>query len=522
MLATACVSVARAQDVPAPDPQPTAYLSLEGQPPAYRPYAPLSYFLWHDGAGWHLRATTSGHFHNFNGVIRAQEGVSDVRPLDPSISLQLAQNQIQFGFSVAGGEKGFDWQSPGAGCAQYNLMIDGQDRPGKVTVGYSQGHPNYGGFELCAGGEAEPPEVSAAMGPEVDPDGFRPALSPYGQWVDVPGYGLVWRPYASVVGPDFVPYSTEGHWVYTNAGWLWASGYPWGWAPFHYGNWVWAGGGWAWVPGRVWAPAWVEWRSGGGYIGWAPLAPAGYVGVTVVRAPVTYTYVQVNNFTAVNVQQHAVVGVQAQSIHAQTQPLPSATIVNGHPVAPVNAGPQPAVVSQATGHPISAVPVHSVGASVPPSATPGVHYAAGATAEHPVAVQALPPATARQYVTATRANGAVVPAAPATQGAREATPPSGVPATHSLSPAGTTPMSHGVSPAGTAPMPHGVSGVNPAAESVGHVGAPSTEPPAHSVAPATSEPVHTAPHEAAPPPKGQPVPHNVQPAKKPKPQGEHK
>ena len=347
-LCAACVSVARAQDYPAPDPQPTPYLSLEGQPPNYRPYASLDYFLWHDGAGWHLRATTSGHYHSFSGSIRAEEGLSDVRPMDPSVSLQIGQNQIGFAFTVAGGEKGFDWQSPGPGCAQYKLLVDGQDRPGKVTVGSSEGHPNYGGFQLCAGGEAAPLEVAAATGPEVDPDQFRPALSPYGQWVDVPDYGLVWRPYPSVVGADFTPYGTEGHWVYTNAGWLWSSGYSWGWAPFHYGNWVYAGGGWAWIPGRVWAPAWVQWRSGGGYTGWAPMGPAG---VVVVRAPVTYVYVQNNNFTAVNVHEHVVTGVQAQTIYAQTQPLPSAQVVNGHPVAPVNAGPQPGVILPGDGPP---------------------------------------------------------------------------------------------------------------------------------------------------------------------------
>ncbi|MCY1060360.1 hypothetical protein OV142_35060 [Nannocystis sp. SCPEA4] len=28
-----------------------------------------------------------------------------------------------------------------------------------------------------------------------------------------------------------------------------------------------------WVPGEVWAPAWVDWRWGGGYVAWAPLPP---------------------------------------------------------------------------------------------------------------------------------------------------------------------------------------------------------------------------------------------------------
>jgi hypothetical protein len=35
------------------------------------------------------------------------------------------------------------------------------------------------------------------------------------------------------------------------------------------------GRGWGWVPGTMWGPAWVSWRSGGGYAGWAPLPPRG-------------------------------------------------------------------------------------------------------------------------------------------------------------------------------------------------------------------------------------------------------
>ena len=67
---------------------------------------------------------------------------------------------------------------------------------------------------------------------------FDQSLSPYGEWVDLPEYGRVWRPYESNVGADFRPYATGGHWVYTDYGWSFESDYPWGWAPFHYGRWM--------------------------------------------------------------------------------------------------------------------------------------------------------------------------------------------------------------------------------------------------------------------------------------------
>ncbi len=105
---------------------------------------------------------------------------------------------------------------------------------------------------------------------------FESALSPYGEWIDDPNYGQVWAPSQSEVGADFSPYATGGDWSMTEYGWTWVSDYGWGWAPFHYGRWVDSSGyGWCWVPGSVWGPAWVGWRGGGGYAGWAPLPPRG-------------------------------------------------------------------------------------------------------------------------------------------------------------------------------------------------------------------------------------------------------
>jgi len=111
---------------------------------------------------------------------------------------------------------------------------------------------------------------------------FYDELSYYGDWVNNPEYGYVWRPN---VGSDFRPYYTNGHWVMTEYGNTWVSDYNWGWAPFHYGRWFYDNyDGWIWVPDTEWGPAWVTWRTGGGYYGWAPLGPRINININIGRS----------------------------------------------------------------------------------------------------------------------------------------------------------------------------------------------------------------------------------------------
>ncbi|MGZ3821185.1 MAG: DUF6600 domain-containing protein, partial [Mucilaginibacter sp.] len=115
------------------------------------------------------------------------------------------------------------------------------------------------------------PKKSMAQEGYISDQEFYDDLQPYGTWVSDPEYGNVWIPDAD---ENFRPYATRGHWVVTDYGNTWVSDYPWGWATFHYGRWRYDDYyGWEWIPGHQWAPAWVSWRHGGGYYGWAPLMP---------------------------------------------------------------------------------------------------------------------------------------------------------------------------------------------------------------------------------------------------------
>lgn len=131
--------------------------------------------------------------------------------------------------------------------------------------------------------------ASAQYDASVSYQTFYDDLSPYGQWIDYPDYGYVWYPN---VGADFQPYSTMGHWEWSDDyDWIWVSDYDWGWAPFHYGRWFYDPAyGWLWVPGYDWSPAWVAWRSGGDFYGWAPLGPSVGFGFSLMNyaPPIDY------------------------------------------------------------------------------------------------------------------------------------------------------------------------------------------------------------------------------------------
>ncbi|QDK81170.1 hypothetical protein EXU85_22185 [Spirosoma sp. KCTC 42546] len=160
-------------------------------------------------------------------------------------------------------------------------------------------------------------KVAAQPGVSVPVESFYNELAPYGQWIQHPGYGNVWLPNA---GPDFQPYASAGHWVVTEYGNTWVSDYPWGWAPFHYGRWIFdqAFGGWLWIPGSDWGPAWVSWRSGGGYYGWAPLAPGWDINVNINIPAFYWTFVPQIYITSPNLYSYYVPRPQVVNIYQNT------------------------------------------------------------------------------------------------------------------------------------------------------------------------------------------------------------
>src|SRR6266498_4278975 len=128
--------------------------------------------------------------------------------------------------------------------------------------------------------------LQQARGDDVSIDVFYDNLSG-GNWIEVEGYGYGWQPDVAVNDSNWRPYA-DGYWAYTDDGWTWISYEDFGWAAYHYGRWArLADYGWVWFPGSDldWGPAWVSWRTGGDYVGWAPLPPRG-VGVVYEGRPI--------------------------------------------------------------------------------------------------------------------------------------------------------------------------------------------------------------------------------------------
>ncbi len=138
----------------------------------------------------------------------------------------------------------------------------------------------------------EPPPLTETEQQANVPPAAAYELREYGEWVNTPEYGYVWRPRVSA---NWSPYY-YGRWAWVSPyGWTWISYEPWGWYPYHYGYWyfdpVYA---WVWYPYRTFvsigfvfgghhfhhfhrrvhfAPANVRFIRDGRRVRWVPLRP---------------------------------------------------------------------------------------------------------------------------------------------------------------------------------------------------------------------------------------------------------
>jgi hypothetical protein len=229
---------------------------------------------------------------------------------------------------------------------------------------------------------------------------FREALAPYGEWIRHPRWGMVWV--ADDTPPDWQPYR-YGHWIYTEDwGWYWISDpeeEDWGWIVFHYGRWIHDRGAWFWVPGDEWAPAWVDWRYGGDYVGWAPLPPNALIDA-YDDDPAYWVFVSPRFLVAPRLHAYIFSPSRRRDAFRHTHVV-NRTLGYGRGRAAVNAGLPPSFIARAHRGPL---PTYRVNPRVL-SRTQGV---AGAVRVAPDQLRAAPRGQGGRRPSANRANAVAV------------------------------------------------------------------------------------------------------------------
>ncbi len=221
------------------------------------------------------------------------------------------------------------------------------------------------------------PPAAAEIDVNIGFSFFHSNLSPHGSWFVSANYGRVWQPH--IYTADWNPYY-DGRWVYTDVGWTWVSAYRWGAVPYHYGTWVMdASYGWVWVPGNVWAPSWVVFRTGPGYVGWAPV-PVGYsIGASFTFGDDDYydnyygrgydsssmfVFVNERDFLAPRIRERAVPVYRTRTIIERTTVLNTVRVENN---IVVNTGPDVRTIERSTGVRVQPQPVERVQRVAPTS-----------------------------------------------------------------------------------------------------------------------------------------------------------
>ena len=208
-------------------------------------------------------------------------------------------------------------------------------------------------------------EVSGSVRIQA-PSDFHVPLSPHGTWIEVGNHGRCWRPKGVAVG--WQPYS-HGRWRHTDHGWYWEGDEPWSWACYHYGSWTHdPSHGWIWLPGIEWAPAWVDWRVGGGHFGWAPRGPKG-----VRVSPASFVFVEAKHFHEPVTPSKLI--VKNSKLIDQTREVRSVkfetrSVGNARQRVAINEGPGVDAIRRATGKNVESISIRHAAESSPMPASP--------------------------------------------------------------------------------------------------------------------------------------------------------
>ena len=128
--------------------------NLEERPIAFEPGKSIGYFLWQDIEGVHLRITSTGIPHTFNGTIRTDGRFENVLGKyqggnENYFEVNKSQNKMTYNFTTAKDEEGLDFQLSYGSYVKFSLLLDEEFIDSEqIFIGKNGWHPARHEFTL--------------------------------------------------------------------------------------------------------------------------------------------------------------------------------------------------------------------------------------------------------------------------------------------------------------------------------------------------------------------------------------
>jgi hypothetical protein len=112
-----------------------------------------AYWIWYDQGHWHVRTTSDGKTHRYQGTLAAVgagNSMSDLQLDDRMLSevAALLRGSVQFDFERVA-HTGLAARASGEGCVALDLYLDGKRQPDRVYLGGTALTPSHLPFEIC-------------------------------------------------------------------------------------------------------------------------------------------------------------------------------------------------------------------------------------------------------------------------------------------------------------------------------------------------------------------------------------
>jgi hypothetical protein len=129
------------------------YNEADGRPAGLHSGAHEALWLWHDdhGHNWHIRSTTAGVRHRFQGSVISDGVITAVNAVDHSYAdrIHADAKSVHFDFFTQGNEDGFNFHVDGSQCVRFYMTVDNRSEPQLIHIGRANAHPASWHFKLC-------------------------------------------------------------------------------------------------------------------------------------------------------------------------------------------------------------------------------------------------------------------------------------------------------------------------------------------------------------------------------------